>query len=37
MKASNSIGLGRVAKALLDDDLPDGAAGAASGPAEGDR
>jgi UDP-N-acetylmuramoyl-tripeptide--D-alanyl-D-alanine ligase len=37
VKASNSIGLGRVAKALLDDDLPDGAAGAASGPAEGDR
>ncbi|HZP50313.1 MAG TPA: UDP-N-acetylmuramoyl-tripeptide--D-alanyl-D-alanine ligase [Actinocrinis sp.] len=41
VKASNSIGLGRVAKALLDDDLPDSAAdhaaGAASGPAEGDR
>ena len=40
VKASNSIGLGRVAKALLDDDLPDSAAdqaGAGSGPAEGDR
>jgi UDP-N-acetylmuramoyl-tripeptide--D-alanyl-D-alanine ligase len=37
VKASNSIGLSRVAKALLEDDLTDRAAEAASGPAEGDR
>jgi UDP-N-acetylmuramoyl-tripeptide--D-alanyl-D-alanine ligase len=35
LKASNSIGLSRVAKALLDDDLPGGESGAAPGAAGG--